>query len=162
MRDVFLRATQALLVELFDGPPGQAAYVLNPGDPGLLRQLDGIDAAAASTRAMPGQTTVAAHTEHVWYALSLLNRWADGEANPWANADWETSWKKTQVDEAGWSDLRDRLRDAAKRWKLGLAQPRVWDDVTAAGAISSVAHTAYHLGSIRQILSASGAYKPVR
>ena len=36
---IFQRALSKLLVEIFDGPPGDEAYLLNPGDPGLLRQL---------------------------------------------------------------------------------------------------------------------------
>ena len=38
-----------LFAELIDGPPSGAAYMLNGGDPGLLRSLDRISAAAAST-----------------------------------------------------------------------------------------------------------------
>jgi hypothetical protein len=41
---VFQSAVSNMLTEIFDGPPGQEAYLLNPGDPGLLRQLDTIDA----------------------------------------------------------------------------------------------------------------------
>ena len=41
---VFQRAMSNMLTEIFDGPPGQEAYLLNPGDPGLLRQLDSIEA----------------------------------------------------------------------------------------------------------------------
>lgn len=159
---VFLRALQGLLVELFDGPPGKSAYVLNTGDPGLLRQLEALDADAASTRSMPGLTTTAAHVDHVLYGIELLNRWSDGEENPWANANWNVSWKRTRVDAAGWRELVQRLRAASEHWKRGIAKPRAWDEVAASGAISSVAHTAYHLGAIRQILAAAGKYEPVK
>jgi hypothetical protein len=37
-----------LFGELIDGPPPKAAYMLNAGDPGLLRSLDALSAAAAS------------------------------------------------------------------------------------------------------------------
>src|SRR5687768_7579617 len=47
---IFQRALGKLLSEIFDGPPGNEGYLLNPGDPGLLRQLESIDARAASTR----------------------------------------------------------------------------------------------------------------
>jgi hypothetical protein len=36
---------------------------------------------------MPGKTTIAAHVDHVHFGLSILNRWAAGEGNPWAGAD---------------------------------------------------------------------------
>src|SRR5882672_7072033 len=80
---VFQRALSNMLVEIFNGPPGQEAYVLNPGDPGLLRQLDTIDASTASTPHVPGRTSIAAHVDHIHFGLSILNRWAAGEANPW-------------------------------------------------------------------------------
>ena len=157
---IFQRALKTLLIEIFDGPPGGAAYMLNPGDPGLLRQLDGIDAGAASTRTIPGTTTVAAHVDHVHYGLALLNRWAAGEENPWADADWSASWKRGTVTEEEWRTLRQRLRSEVERWKTAIENRSAWDDIAAAGALSSVAHTAYHLGAIRQILAAQGLHTP--
>jgi hypothetical protein len=103
---------------------------------------------------MPGKTTIAAHVDHVHYGLTLLNRWAAGETNPWADADWNASWKRSAVTDDAWRTLRDRLRGAAEAWQKAVAARTEWDDVTAAGALSSAAHTAYHLGAIRQILSA--------
>jgi hypothetical protein len=150
----FQRALSNLLTEIFDGPPGAEAYVLNPGDPGLLRQLDSIDAKAASTRPMPGRTTIASHVDHVRYGLSLLNRWASGEANPWADADWEASWKRTTVTEEEWSMLRNQLRVVVEAWQQAVEARSDWDEVAAAGSLASAAHTAYHLGAIRQILAA--------
>jgi CHAT domain-containing protein len=40
---VFQRALSNMLTEIFDGPPGREAYLLDQGDLGLLRQLDTID-----------------------------------------------------------------------------------------------------------------------
>src|SRR5687767_7078979 len=151
---IFQRALSKLLREVFDGPPGKEAFVLNPGDAGLLRQLDSIDAEAASIRPMPGKTTIAAHTDHVLYGLSLLNRWAGGEANPWADADWEASWRRAKVDDDQWRRLRDELRRAADAWQKHVSARTDWDDLAAAGSLASAVHTAYHLGAIRQILAA--------
>jgi hypothetical protein len=153
---VFQRALSNMLAEIFDGPPGQEAYLLNPGDPGLLRQLDAIDADAASKRPMPGKTTIAAHADHVEFGLSLLNRWAAGEENPWAGADWGASWQRTTVTDEQWRTLRGRLRRTAEQWRQVVATRASWDDRSAAGALASAAHTAYHLGAIRQILAGLG------
>lgn len=154
--DVFQRAMVKLLGEVFDGPPGGEAYILNPGDPGLLGQLATLDAVAASARPMPGRTTVAAHVDHVCFGLSLLNRWAAGEENPWSTADWNASWKRGTVDEAQWRTLREDLRREVAAWQKHAAARTDWDDIAAAGALASVAHTAYHLGAIRQIIAALG------
>ncbi len=99
---IFQRALSKLLTEIFDGPPGNEAYLLNPGDVGLLRQLESLDARAASSRPMPGKTTIAAHVDHVHYGFTLLNRWAAGEANPWADADWNGSWQRGNVTPEEW------------------------------------------------------------
>jgi hypothetical protein len=153
--DIFRAALSKLLIELFDGPPGREAFMLNPGDPGLLRQLDSIDAATASSRPMPGQTTIASHTDHVHYGFSLMNRWIAGDENAFATSDWEASWKRDKVNEAEWNSLRERLKSEVKNWQAALAARTNWDDMTASGAIASLAHSAYHVGAIRQILAAT-------
>jgi hypothetical protein len=152
--NIFHAALRKLLVEILDGPPGNEAYVLNPGDPGLVRQLASIDARTASARPMPGKTTIASHVNHVLYGFLLLNRWAAGEENPWADADWDASWQKTNVTDDEWRDLRNQLRTATQNWQSHVAARADWNEITASGALSSAAHTAYHLGAIRQILAA--------
>jgi hypothetical protein len=128
--------------------------VLNPGDPGLLRQLDTIDASAASKRPMPGKTTIASHVDHVHFGVAILNRWAAGEANPWAGADWNGSWQRTTVSDEQWRTLRAGLRQEAEKWRKVVASRTNWDAMGAAAALSTAAHTAYHFGAIRQILAA--------
>jgi hypothetical protein len=150
---IFQRALSNMLTEIFAGPPGQEAYVLNPGDPGLLRQLDSVDARTASQRPAPARSSIAAHVDHLQFGLAILNRWAAGEANPWAGADFNASWQRTAVTEAQWRTLRNALRRDAESWRERVAARASWDDVAAAAALSTAAHTAYHLGAIRQILA---------
>ena len=149
---LFHRALTSLLTEIFDGPPGQEAYVLNPGDPGLLRQLDSIDWSTASTRAMPGKTTIASHVDHVSYGLAMLNRWAAGDADPWASTDPTASWNHSTVNEDQWRALRETFRHEAAKWRQLVAARTTWDTMSATVAISTAIHTAYHIGAIRQIL----------
>jgi len=149
---IFHRALSNMLTEIFDGPPGQEAYVLNPGDPGLLRQLETIDARAASMRPAPGRSSIAAHVDHLQFGLALLNRWAAGEENPWAGSDFNASWQRTAVSDDEWRALRDTLRRDAESWRAAVATRVGWDDMAAAAALSTAAHTAYHLGAIRQVL----------
>ena len=150
---IFHDAISKLLAEIFEGPTADEAYILNYGDPGLLRQLDTISATTASKGPAPGRPPIAAHVDHVNYGLSLFNRWAAGEENPWADADWSASWKITSVTDEQWKDLIATLRNTSVSWREAFAKRGEWDPVNAAGAISAVAHTAYHLGAIRQILA---------
>jgi hypothetical protein len=135
--------------ELIDGTPRAGGYVLNRGDVGLLASLDRLSAPGASTVA-PSGSSIAAHVQHMSYALSLMNRWAKGE-NPWASADWSASWKRTQVDDAQWQTIREELRAQTSNWMEMLKTSRTVDAADLGGLIGSVAHLAYHMGAIRQI-----------
>lgn len=143
------RALSTLLGEVLEGPPGREAYMLNGGDRGLLGSLDALSAADASAVG-PNGSSIAAHVDHIRYGFSLMNRWSAGE-NPFATADWGASWKRTVVDENAWASLRAQLREEAMRWKAAIQVPRDVNDVELAGVIGSIAHTAYHLGAIRQM-----------
>lgn len=139
-----------LFSELIDGPKDQC-YMLNMGDRGLLRSLDRLPASAASTVPAHGGASIAAHVDHVLYGLQLLNRWVAGEENPWREADWTASWKRTTVDDEQWASLRERFRTEARRWRESLAKARDLEGIALTGAIASIAHLAYHVGAIRQM-----------
>ena len=158
-RDI-ARSLTTLFAELVDGAPQTGAYMLNRGDSGLLQSLDKLDAAAAS-RITGSGSSIAAHVDHLRYGLSLLNRWAGGE-NPWAQADWTASWRKTSVSDSEWKELRAGIRDEARRWLDVMSRPREVDALELNGIVGSIAHLAYHLGAIRQILAACGKYVPTK
>jgi hypothetical protein len=144
-------ALTRLFAELVDGVSGSAGgFVLNTGDVGLLRSLDGIPAADAS-RSVNNGATIAAHAQHLRYGLSLMNRWATEGGNPFADATWDQAWTIVDVDPAAWDEIRSGLRHEADRWREVLQSPREVTDVEFTGLIASAAHLAYHLGAIRQI-----------
>jgi hypothetical protein len=141
----------SLFAELVEGPPERGdAFMLNSGDVGLLRSLDGLSAANAS-QSTNGGATIAAHAQHVRYGLSLMNQWASEGGNPFANAKWDEAWKTSSVDQAQWQDIITGLRAESERWLNALKSPRDIARVELAGMIGSIAHLAYHLGAIRQI-----------
>ena len=147
-----MHASLALLFgELIDGPSPDAAYMLNGGDPGLLRSLDRLSASAASKPPAPGAATIAAHVDHLCFGLELMLRWSKGEADPWTGADWAGSWRRTTVNDQEWTALRERLHGVARQWHSGLLTPREMSAAELNGFIASIPHLAYHLGAIRQI-----------
>lgn len=139
-----------LFAELVNGAPESAAYMLNQGDPGMLGSLDRLSSSAASA-VVPGGSSIAAHVDHVRYGLSLMNRWANGEPNPFATADWGAAWKKTAYSDAEWTALRASVRQEASRWLAALGTPRDMNASELNGVVGSIAHLAYHLGAIRQM-----------
>ena len=142
-----------LFSELVNGAPKNGAYMLNAGDEGLLRSLDKLSAQAASAPTPTG-STIAAHVDHLRYGLSLMNRWSAGE-NPFGNADWSTSWKKTTVSDEEWKTRRAELRTESDRWLEALRTPRDVQLIELNGIVGSIAHLGYHLGAIRQINQAT-------
>lgn len=139
-----------LFAELVDGAPKKGAFMLNGGDEGLVRALDRLSAAQASA-IVNGGSSIAAHVDHVRYGLSLMNRWALGEQDPFADADWTASWHRTTVTEDEWKARRGELGVEAHRWLAALDVPRDAAPIEVNGMVGSIAHLAYHLGAIRQM-----------
>jgi hypothetical protein len=158
------RILAALLNELANGANPQAAFVLNPGDAGLLRSLDRLSASAASFVPPGGTASIAAHVDHVRYGLELLNRWARGE-NPFEDANYSASWQRITVSDEAWSRLRADLHREIATWLDTLEHPEhaarnigsgaLSSDIELTGIVASVVHLAYHLGAIRQIDAAT-------
>jgi hypothetical protein len=146
--DIF-SVVSSLLSELLDGSAPQAAWMLNPNDPGILKSLDKLSAEKASA-SPAGGASIAAHVDHLRYGLGLLNRWSRGE-EPFKDADYSASWTRTTVSEEEWALRREALRNEAYAWRETLKRPRRLNDFELTGVVASVAHLAYHLGAIRQI-----------
>jgi hypothetical protein len=151
--DALGQVLAGLLSELVDGPPSTGAYMLNRGDPGALASLERLDWRSAAAT-VSGGASIAAHVDHLRYALSLVNRYARGESDVFRSADWGASWKLVIDSEAEWTALRGSLEDEVRRWIVALDRigtDRSLDAATLREAVASIAHFAYHLGAIRQI-----------
>lgn len=145
------KSLEQLLVELVEGPGQDGTWVLNHETPGLLAMLEALPAEIASTSLRTDGMTIAAHVNHLRYSLSLLNRWAGGEPNPFADADWTGSWRVRRMNDGEWAQLVRQLRSEAENWVAATQEPRHWDQIALTGAFASAAHVAYHVGAIRQL-----------
>ena len=144
------KAVSRILSELLDGPPAEWAFVLNPGDLGLLRSLAQLSAEQASAIPAGGGGSIAAHVDHLRYGMELVNRWSRGE-NPFADADYSASWTRTTVTTEEWAERVAGLKREAQAWSEALQREREVDETELTGIVSTVAHLAYHTGAIRQI-----------
>lgn len=156
-RDALHRSMMTLLTELVDGTPRDAAYVLNPGDSGLLASLGALSAAEASARP-GGRSSVAAHVDHIRYGFELLSRWSRGE-DPYTNANWSASWRRQQVSDAEWRTLQQALASEVRSATQALARLEEASDLEWTGAMAAVVHLAYHMGAIRQLAAATAGPK---
>ena len=135
-----------LLRETFEGSPdGQASAYLDRGV-GFFTTLDKLSAENAS-REFSG-TTVAAQTEHAKFYLDRLCEFISGRTE---RVNWEDSWLIETVNDAEWDALRQTVRKSYENVLRCLAAVDDWTEDRTGMAIGMVAHTAYHLGAIRQI-----------
>lgn len=142
----FVESVAYLLRESFEGSPeGQGSAYLDQGV-GMFKTLDFITAAGAS-HAFFG-TSIAAQTEHAKFYLDRLCEFINGRT---AKVNWEDSWLIETVNDEEWDALRIAVKNAYENTLRCLAEPREWTERQVGMAIGLVAHTAYHLGSIRQI-----------
>src|SRR5947199_8642434 len=137
-----------MLVEAFEGPPGPWTYFTDasPGT-GIFATLGRLSAAQASQPGGPGHSTVAGHIHHVSASLALSTRALSGEQT---SRDRGRSWTVTTVDDAGWADLRTRLRRDYDSLRVAVETHAVWDEDALGVALGALAHTVYHLGGSRQ------------
>lgn len=138
------------------GAPGQGTAFLDgtkpdgSGNHGLLATLDEVDAVQAS-HDVHG-TTIAAQAAHTAFHMEVIVRYErDGDRGPF---DWPGSFQPAEVDAAGWQELRARVRRAYDELcAFARSQKdRPVDGDVIGGLGGGVAHVAYHLGAIRQIL----------
>lgn len=142
----FVESVAYLLRETFEGSPeGQPSAYLDRGV-GFFITIDGLDADAASKEFYG--TTIAAQTEHAKFYLDRLCEFINGRTEP---VNWDDSWLIDNVNETEWDALRQSVRLSYENALRCLASVDDWNEDRVGMAIGFVAHTAYHLGAIRQI-----------
>ena len=94
-------------------------------------------------------TTAAAQTEHAKFYLDRLREYINGRTEP---VNWEDSWLIETVNDAEWDALRESVKKAYENTLLCLAEERDWSAMQTGMALGLIAHSAYHLGAIRQIV----------
>jgi hypothetical protein len=139
-----------MLREAFEGPPGPWTYFTDTSaGTGVFGTIGGLSAAAASREGGPGRTTIAGHVHHLTSSVALSTRGLLGETT---SRDRTRSWTVSAVDDAEWAALRARLREEYERLFVAVETHARWDEDALGVAIGALAHTAYHLGAIRQRL----------
>lgn len=145
-RDYFLKSLAYLLRETFEGSPeGQPSAFLDRGV-GIFSTLEKLSAEQVSREI--NSTTIAAHTEHAKFYLDRLCEFIGGRTE---RVNWEDSWLIEDVNDDEWNALRDGVRKSYENALHCFAEHQNWSEDAVGMAMGMLAHTAYHLGAIRQI-----------
>ena len=125
----------------------------------MIATLKGVDAAQASQNVHG--TSIAGQARHTALHMEVIVRWErDGDRGPF---DWKGSFHPAQVGEQEWAELQVRVRRASEELlafaRTQLDQPVTGD--TTGGLAGGVAHVAYHLGAVRQMIKTVQIIKTV-
>ena len=144
----FTAALKALLHETFYKVDG---HFLDRGD-SLFETLAQVSAAEASLPVGGRCATLAAQVKHTAYYLEVV---VDSiQSVDFPGADWGLIWQTVSaVDEAEWAAIQAEMHKQYERIIALIDGAPAWPtEAHLAGAIAVVAHSAYHLGEIRQAL----------
>ena len=144
----FVKACMIMLEETFENVVG---IYLDKGT-SLFETLAGISAEEASIPVGGQCATLAAQVKHVAFYLDVVVKSAQDSNFP--KVDWMEIWNNVSgVDEREWREIQDELRRNYVSIQDLLKTAPAWpSEMEIGGAIGVIAHTAYHLGEIRQAL----------
>lgn len=146
--DHFTKTIYALLDETFDNVQG---YFLDKGT-SMFETLATISAEEASVPVGGKCATLAAQVKHVAFYLDVLENAV--RTQQFERQDWGKIWRETNaVTPEEWDALKVSLRQSYDRVKTLINDTTEWsNERQIGGVIAIIAHTAYHLGEIRQAL----------
>lgn len=149
--DSFTKELLDLLDETFEHTQG---IYLDRGN-SFLETLEKVSADEASRPVSTEGTSIASQVEHVCYYLRVLE--SSIQKREFGKVDWEESWQVRDVSPERWEVLKRQLRESYHSVVSTIKGVESWegeDDIGASLAI--LAHTAYHLGAVRQMLRIAG------
>jgi hypothetical protein len=136
-----------LLEESFERVHGQFL----DGGTSLLETVASLCAEEASRQRSAIAETIAGHVNHIIFYIVVLQEYITDKRS--GKTDWSESWKVKNVNDSEWAQLIMRLRNEYGTLKDFVSGIGAWDKGDyVGGVIAIIAHTAYHLGAIRQLM----------
>jgi len=144
--DNFRGALLSMLDEVFEQVHG---YMLDHGT-SIFETLASVTAEEASQSISKHCAPIVAHVNHVRFYLETMNDVA--RTGEFRRVDWPSSWQVGPVTESEWKERISRLRASYEATRAFASSFEGWNEQMIGGAFAIVAHSAYHLGEIRQAL----------
>ena len=145
----FTKSLFALLRETFEGTNTAFGTMYLEEGAGFFSTIENLNHEIASRSFSEGSTTIAAHCEHTRFYLEFLTDYLNEN---FKMVDWKHSWNIETVSEIEWNTLRGQLQKTYQKVNDTITEIETWSDFKISGALGILAHTAYHLSAIRQIV----------
>ena len=148
MSDALFEMLKEILRETYEGGlAGQGTAYLDHAS-GIRNTLRPLTTARASMRP-DGHPSIAAHARHMAFHLRVATEWVQGVR---IKRDWLGSFEPQTVSDEEWARIQQELEDARTEYLRVMAALGPDRFVQEGAGIDVVAHLAYHLGAIRQLV----------
>lgn len=118
----------------------------------LFESIDQLDHLQASEFVNGSKETIAGHIFHMIFYIIVLQEYITDERT--GKTDWNESWVITEINKEEWMELKENLKKEFIKLKGFIHAVEDWGQGDFfIGVLSIFAHCAYHLGSVRQLLS---------
>lgn len=119
---------------------------------GFIPTLASLDENTVSTPPFPGATTVVAQLRHTVYYAEILLQFSRGKQPA---IDWPGSFRPSGATSAEYAELANRLKAVCSELRADAEATSTWSDDLVGTYMNILVHTAYHLGSLRQLIRAA-------
>ncbi len=142
-----------LLEETFESPARKDGNAYLDKETGWYPSLEKISAEEASRALIEAGTTIAGQLEHCRFYLDVLESYMLGQGK---KVNWEDSWSVKAVSAEEWENLKTEFKTTYERIRDRFKSSQTWDEDRVGEALAILIHSAYHLGSIRQMMRLIG------
>ena len=148
MTDALRARLREILRETYEGGlPGEGTEYLDHQS-GIWTTLRPLTAARASARP-DGHPSIAAHARHMAFHLRVSAEWVRGIR---VKRDWIGSFEPHTVNDDEWQAVQRELDDARSVFLEAMSALPDEEFLAEGAGTGALAHLAYHLGAIRQLL----------
>lgn len=145
--DDVLEQMLAVLREAFEGPPAVFSYFTDREPGAGLKNLV-LALSAEEATADRGGTSIAAHVQHLVFALQATAAFVQGDPR---RVDWKGSWSPAADDPASWERLAASVHGAHESMAHAIREHAADSPRSLGASLGALAHVAYHLGAIRRM-----------
>jgi hypothetical protein len=151
MADLMIQDFKTEVLELFAETFERVQGLYLDAHTSLFESLSLLSAEQASTPIVADGTSIAAHLEHLRFYLQVLQEHILDQRTE--AVDWTVSWQLQQVDEAKWLALQEKVQATYEGITTMIPALEIKDKDSLGGVMAMLVHSAYHLGSIRQLMT---------
>ncbi|WP_096186656.1 hypothetical protein [Evansella halocellulosilytica] len=141
---------KTLMKETCEGPSEKGShYTSVDPDAGLFGTLRALTAQRVSEPQKMSKAPIVSHVYHTCYYLKVMNSQFTNKPMKYDDDD---SWNVIEVNEEQWHEILEEFKREYDTFIEKIEVEEEWGEEKVQSALATLAHSAYHLGSLRQMV----------